>query len=105
MDATAKCACGHVNIDLSDNGNDDVDSGDGIEDNEMSIDIGNSNKSKSGCGKPDFRNNNADEVSWMELDKGLDELTEKEVLRLKFNCDEEAGMFYEIYAKVIGFTV
>ncbi|KAL3500604.1 hypothetical protein ACH5RR_039697 [Cinchona calisaya] len=106
MDATAQCACGHAMVDLSDNGSGDSDCGDGnrrsVEENEMSIDIENN---KSDGDKPESRNENAHEVSWVELDKELDELTEKEVLGLKFNTAEDAELFYETYAKVVGFIV
>lgn len=37
---------------------------------------------------------------WDMLHKGLDELTEKDVLAFTFNYDDEAGLYY--YAKVNG---
>ncbi|XP_027079924.2 protein FAR1-RELATED SEQUENCE 5-like [Coffea arabica] len=109
MDAAARSACEHANVDLSDNGNGVGDSSDdnrrNVEDNEINIDAENINGSKSGGAEPHTENDNTREVSWVELDKGLDELTEKEVFKLKFDCDEEAGMFYETYSKLVGFTV
>ncbi|KAL3500607.1 hypothetical protein ACH5RR_039700 [Cinchona calisaya] len=161
MDATTKCACGHVIMDFLNDDNGDSECGEGnricveddemstdmennntsksgdgnrsvednemstniennntsksggdgdgtcVADNEMSTDIENNNTSKSGGDKHDSRNDNTQEqeLRWLELDKALDELTEKEVFSLKFDSDEDAAVFYEAYAKVVGFTV
>ncbi|XP_027081720.1 protein FAR1-RELATED SEQUENCE 5 [Coffea arabica] len=109
MDATARSACQRVSIDLSVDGIGDSDSGEGnrrsVEDNEVNIDADNNHGSTSGGAELDTRNDNTREVSWVELDKGLEDLTEKEVFGLKFDSDEEAGIFYETYANLNGFTV
>ncbi|KAL3498511.1 hypothetical protein ACH5RR_041243 [Cinchona calisaya] len=109
MDATSKCACGNVCIDLSHRGNGDSDGGDGtrrgVEDNEMNVGLEGNNGSRSGDAESDRKNVNGLESSWLRLNKGFDEMTEEDVLGMIFDSDEEAGMFYETYAKVIGFNV
>ncbi|XP_027081557.1 protein FAR1-RELATED SEQUENCE 5-like isoform X1 [Coffea eugenioides] len=109
MDLMAKCACGHVAVDVCDTGSGDSDSGEGNrrsgKENGMNIDTENNNRSKTAGAEPDTRTDDARDVSWVDLDKGLHELTENDVFHLKFDCDEEAGLFYETYAKLVGFNV
>ena len=79
MALMAKCACGHVAVDVCDTGSGDSDSGEGNRrsgtENGMNRDTENNNRSKTAGAEHDTRTDDTRDGSWVGLEKGMHGLT------------------------------